>query len=139
MEKAHVELHGRKFPLVGPGEFTLGELCDCEIHFGASFGDATMDARKLASVLYISVRRVDATVQVDDVRNLTGDQLARVGENLQRWQQEGDDGPPAQQPGGDAAPSASNGSSGDSSTVDSEESADAPSPTGHLHSVTGAA
>lgn len=139
MEKAHVELHGRKFPLVGPGEFTLGELCDCEIHFGASFGDASMDARKLASVLYISVRRVDPTVQVDDVRNLTGEQLAKVGENLQRWQQEDDDGPPEVQPESGADANASNGSSGDSSTVASEESEGSPSPTGHLHSVTGAA
>lgn len=128
-DRAHVELHGRRFPLVGPGEFTLGELCDCEMHFGASFGDATLDARKLASVLYISVRRNDATVTPDDVRNLTGAQLEAVGEQLNRWQEEGDAGPPEIQPV-DAEPSASNGSSGDSSTPASDESEPIPLPTG---------
>lgn len=135
---AEVELHGRKFPLIGPGEFTLGELCDCEVHFGASFGDTSMDARKLASVLYISVRRVDATVTVDDVRNLTGAQLEQVGKQLEKWQQEGDAGPPEMTPESAVAESESNGSSGDSSTPASDESAVAPSPTGGLRSAIGA-
>ena len=137
---AEVELHGRKFPLIGPGEFTLGELCDCEVHFGASFGDASMDARKLASVLYISVRRVDATVTVDDVRNLTGAELEKVGEQLTKWQQqEGDASPPERQPDSDDVVSGSNGSSSDSSTIASGESDATQSPTGGLRSVTGAA
>lgn len=124
-DRAHVELHGRRFPLVGPGEFTLGELCDCEMHFGASFGDSSMDARKLASVLYISVRRQDATVTVDDVRNLTGDQLEAVGEQLKRWQGESDARPPEL-----PDEHASNGTSGESSTPVSDESGATPLPTG---------
>ena len=127
-DRAHVELHGRRFPLVGPGEFTLGELCDCETHFGASFGEATLDARKLASVLYISVRRNDSTVTPDDVRNLTGAQLEAVGEQLNRWQEEGDASPPEVQP--ESEPSESNGASGDSSTLASDESEPTPLPTG---------
>lgn len=135
---AEVELHGRKFPLVGPGDFTLGELCDCEIHFGASFGDASMDARKLASVLYISVRRVDATVSVDDVRGLTGSQLEKVGEQLAKWQED-DAGPPDSKPESVGDANASNGSSGDSSTSASVEQDDDLSRTGPLPSVTGVA
>lgn len=137
MAAAQVELHGKKFPLVGPGEFTLGELCDCEVHFGASFGDASMDARKLASVLYISVRRVDGTVTVDDVRNLTGTQLEKVGEQLSKWQED-DAGPPEITPESDVAESASNGSSGDSSTPASNGLDDIPSRTGGPLSATGA-
>lgn len=135
--KAQVVLHGKSYPLVGPSEFTLGDLVDCENHFGASYASEEMDARKLAGILYISVRRVDATVQPADVRNLTGAQLEELNEQLQRWQQEDDASPPDSAPEASASESVSNGSSGDSSSLASDVSDEAPSSTGTRPSVTG--
>lgn len=129
-QKAQVTLHGKSYPLVGPSEFTLGDLVDCENHFGATFGTDDVDARKLAGILYISVRRLDATVQPEDVRNLTGPQLEAIGEQLKKWQSEDDAGPPAQELATAESASASNGSSSDSSRPASDESESDLSPTG---------
>ena len=137
-KKAHVKLNGKDYPLVGPSEFTLGDLVDCENHFGASYGTDVMDARKLAGVLYISVRRVDATVQPSDLRNLTGAQIEEIGQQLAKWQTEDDAGPPPQEPAPSESENASNGSSSDSSRHASVRSDDAPSLTGTQPSATGA-
>lgn len=136
--KAQVVLHGKSYPLIGPSEFTLGDLVDCENHFGATYASEEMNARKLAGILYISVRRIDATVQPGDVRNLTGQQLEELNEQLQKWEAEDDVGPPGNAPEPSASESASNGSSGDSSSPGSDPLVEAPSSTGSLPLATGA-
>lgn len=108
-------LFGKEYPLVGPSDFSLGELCDAENYFGADFGDEDVSARKLAAILYTSVRRVDATVKPEHVRAMTAEDLAEVQKALEEWQ--GDQRPPAESSEREQLPS-ENGS-GESSDVPS--------------------
>lgn len=110
MAQAHVTLHGTKYPIVGPGEFDLGELNDCENFFNATFNDEEINSRKLSAILYVSAKRVDPSVTPKDIRSLTPEDLASINEELTRWQAEEDDGsPPAE--GLEEPSSSENGSS----------------------------
>lgn len=99
MAQAHVTLHGTQYPIVGPGQFDLGELNDCENLFGATFNDEEINSRKLSAILFISARRVNPAVTAKDIRSLKSEDLEAINEELKRWHAEEDDGsPPAEEP-----------------------------------------
>lgn len=97
MSKPTIKLFGNEYPLVAPPEFDLGELCDCENHFHASFDNDLIDARKLASILYVSTRRVDPKITPGFVLGLGPEELAEIQKALEQWQ--GDDAGPPESPG----------------------------------------
>ncbi len=131
MAQAHVTLHGTKYPIVGPGEFDLGELNDCENFFNATFNDEEINSRKLSAILYVSAHRVDPSITPKDIRSLKPDDLAAINEELRRWQAEEDDGsPPAEEP---AEPSSSENGSSSSAELPPVR---VPSPIGGLTSDT---
>jgi len=130
---ATIPIFGKDYPLVGPSEFTLGELNDGENFFGASFGDDEVNARKLSAILYVSVRRVDQSVTPKDIRDLTPQDLEVIRVALAEWQKEADDGsvpPPSDVGEPTSTASASNGSA-------EIAPASAPSPSGDQSSDTG--
>lgn len=88
---ATIPIFGKDYPLIGPSEFTLGELNDGENFFGASFGDDEVNARKLSAILYVSVRRVDQAVTPKDIRDLTAQDLEVIRVALAQWQRETED------------------------------------------------
>lgn len=130
---AEVTLFGRKYPLVGPSEFTLGELNDGETYFGAEFNDEAVNSRKLSAILYVSVRRVNQSVKPSDIRDLSASDLEAIHAELMKWQEEdeGDASPPAE--GADAPPSSASDSNGSPATASESD----PSSTGVLASGTG--
>lgn len=69
------KIDGREYEV--PEEFTLGEMCDMEQHFGVRFGEET-GVRMVAAMLYVAIRRVDATVTIDDIRSLSPEVLGEL-------------------------------------------------------------
>lgn len=132
---ADIPIFGKTYTLVGPSEFTLGELNDGENFFGADFGNDAVNARKLSAILFVSVRRSDATVTVQDIRNLTAADLEVIRVALAEWQKESDD--EAVPPPVDAGeqPSSANASNGSAAIAPASD----PSPSGDPISATGLA
>ena len=91
------EFQGKTYPIILPPEFSLQELCDGENHFGASFDTDSMDARKLASILYVSIHRIDRSVTPAAVLGLDATELAEINEQFVTAQ-EADASPPAEGP-----------------------------------------
>jgi hypothetical protein len=79
MAEAKFVVNGKEYPIAT--DLTLGEMCDAERYFGVEFGNnATSGVRMSAAVLYFSIRRVDDSVTVDDVRALPPDVFNAFGE-----------------------------------------------------------
>jgi hypothetical protein len=67
-------VNGTTYPV--PDDLTLGEMCDAERFFGVEFGTVATGAsnvRLMTALLWIAVRRQDANVTIDDIRNLPPD------------------------------------------------------------------
>jgi hypothetical protein len=130
---ADIPIFGKDYPLIGPSEFTLGELNDGENFFGADFGDDSVNARKLSAILFVSVRRVEPSVTAKDIRDLTAADLEVIREALAEWQKEGEDEkvpPPADAGEPSSSVSASNGSAEIAPASDPSPSGDQTSGTG---------
>lgn len=82
------KLYGVEYPLIAPNDFELGELVDCENLFGARFDEDELDSRRLASILYVSVRRVEPTFTVANLRKLGRDERAEINASIMAWAQE---------------------------------------------------
>lgn len=79
MAEAKFVVNGKEYPIAT--DLTLGEMCDAERHFGVEFGNnETSGVRMSAALLWISIRRVDDSVTVDDVRALPPDVFKGFGE-----------------------------------------------------------
>jgi hypothetical protein len=119
-----IRVNGKEYAFP-PTSLTLGEMCDAEQYFGVDFNQAAQSGmRMIAALLWITIRRDDKTVTVDDVRGLDPqvfDQLAAAG----------DAGPPT--PGG----SGSSGPPSNGSTANSVGSEPDPSLSGSRGSDTG--
>ena len=112
------QVNGKEYPI--PADLTLGEMCDAERYFGVEFGEnATSGVRMASALLWITIRRDDPTVTVDDIRNLPMDVFADITG--------GDAGPPAETI---SALAAKNGSSGVGSEQPTATPEADPSPTG---------
>ena len=104
------EVNGRRYPV--PTNLTLGEMCDAEQFFGVEFGEnATAGVRMAAAMVWIAVRRVDASVTVDDIRDLPPDVFESV---------ESDDARPPDEATA-VATSSSGSTSGDGSVTTSDD------------------
>jgi hypothetical protein len=93
-------LYGVDYPLVAPNDFELGELVDCENLFGARFDEDELDSRRLASILYVSVRRVEPTFTLANLRKLGRDERAEINASIAAWAKEDDE--PADPQNGEA-------------------------------------
>lgn len=79
-EPLSFKVNGHEYPM--PTDLTLGEMCDAERFFGVAFGsDEQAGMRMAAALLWIAIRRVDATVTVDDVRGLPADVFAEFAKD----------------------------------------------------------
>jgi hypothetical protein len=68
-EPLKIKVNGKEYPWAT--EFDLGEMCDAERFFGVEFGEnGTSGIRSATATLWISIRRMDPTVTVEDVRAL---------------------------------------------------------------------
>lgn len=92
-EAGSFEVNGKRYSLAT--NLTMGEMCDAEQFFGVSFGDpnAGMSIRMAAALMFISIRRQDPSVLVEDIRDLPA-------EVFESWLAEGDVGPPAEENSG---------------------------------------
>lgn len=106
-------LNGREYPVVT--DYTLGEMCDAERLFGVSFDEEQSSARFVAASIFISVRRVDSSVTVDDIRGIASADLAEIARVA-----EGDARPPDSQSSSGSESDASRLNSGDGSSNGSE-------------------
>lgn len=127
-----LQIFGKRYPLVTPPEFTMGELVACENEFGAGFDSDTIDARKLASILFVSVRRVEPSFSAAAVLNLTADELREINEAVAAYQQEQEPNPT---PTGAEAGFEHSHSVVDSNGAPDSPLGDSPSPTGSLSSA----
>ena len=116
-EAGSFEVNGKRYSLAA--DLTMGEMCDAEQFFGVSFGDpdAKPSIRLAAALMFLSIRRQDPTVTVEDIRSLPADVF-------ESFLAAGDAGPPAEEN------SESNASSG-------EPSANGGESLGELRRVTG--
>lgn len=62
-------VNGKEYPL--PDSFTLGESADMEEITGQGYDLSKGGARGLLALAYVAVRRVDSSITVDDIRELT--------------------------------------------------------------------
>lgn len=75
-------IYGKAYPFVLPSDFTLGEMNLCENHFGASFDNDELNARRVSSVLYVSMHRVDPAVTPAAIEKFGPDELAEFNRSL---------------------------------------------------------
>ncbi len=129
------KLYGAEYPLIAPPDFDFGELVDCENLFGATFDNDDMDARRMASIIYVSVRRVDQTFTVATLRKLGRAERDEIDESIRAWARE--DEPAATPPSGEA-PKSDDSPTEQSSDVEQDSSGAngsvEPSDSGHLSS-----
>jgi hypothetical protein len=105
-----------------PEDLTLGEMCDAERYFGVEFGTAdsgSSNVRMAAALLWISVKRQDDSVTIDDIRALPPDVFKISAED--------DAGPPDMSAG---EPNGSSETSGDASNDGGGDPARIPEPIG---------
>ena len=103
-----IKVNGKEYPFP-PLNLDLGEMCDAEQFFGVDFNAGLQSGMRMAAaLLWITIRREDPTVTVDDVRKLPPEIFEALG---------GDAGPPAE-------PTSNGGSSSSSADSSSEGSAD---------------
>lgn len=111
-----IRVNGIEYPFP-PEDVTLGEMCDAEQFFGVDFNSGTQTGMRMtAALLWISIRRLDPTVTVDDVRELPPDIFQQLG---------GDADPPAEKNDSDAS---GNDDATESSSEPSIESSDGSEP-----------
>ncbi len=90
-----IKLNGKEYPLVTPDKLTLGEAADAERITGQGYDLLEGGALALLALVYVSVRRVDPTVDVDDIRMLGGGDIEvqmDTGDPLPLEPSEGSDG-----------------------------------------------
>ena len=110
-EGGSFEVNGKRYSLVT--SLTMGEMCDAEQFFGVTFGDANAGTslRMAAALMFISIRREDPTVTVEDIRDLPI-------EVFESFVAAGDALPPA------VGSNGQNGSSGELSTPNGDDPED---------------
>jgi hypothetical protein len=87
-------------------ELDMGEMCDAERYWGVEFGNQeTSKVRMAAALVWITIKRQDPTVTIDDIRALPPEVFASMTT-------EHDARPPVPA----EEPSSTNGSSGESSS-----------------------
>ena len=112
-------VNGTEYEL--PTDLDLGEMCDAERFFGVEFGNqATSGIRMAAALLWIAIKRVDATVTVEDVRALPPEVFASMTTETDARPPEPSEKPPA-----------SNEASGGDSSNGAADLDSLPEPTGH--------
>jgi len=100
-----VVVNGKEYSFVTEGDLTLGEAAEIEEICGQGYDLAQIGARGLLALTYISVRRVDGSVRLDDLKALKADDIdVRVPE------------PPEPVPPPSAADSTENGGTGNESS-----------------------
>ncbi len=62
------KVNGKDYNLVNDPD--VGEMCDMEREFGVEFGSQRSGVRTAAALMWISIRRVDPSVDVEDIRRL---------------------------------------------------------------------
>lgn len=76
-----IVVNGKDYPL--PDSFTLGESADMEKITGQGYDLSQGGALGLLAIAYVAVRRLDASVTVDDIRVLTADDIEVVQEDTE--------------------------------------------------------
>jgi len=124
-EGGSFEVNGRRYGIVQ--DLTLGDMADAERYFGADFSDvnAGSSMRMAAALIWLSIRREDPTVTVEDIRELPSDIFSS-------FIAKGDAVPPAVGPGD------SSDSSGSPSSNGGDHPDEIQPPTGSLGSGIGA-
>lgn len=102
------KLYGVEYPLVAPPDFDFGELVDCENLLGARFDSDDMDTRRLASIIYVSVRRVDQSFTIATLRKLGRAERDEIDASIMEWAREDDAADPrkGEAPKSDDSPTA---------------------------------
>lgn len=123
MADGSFQVNGKTYSL--PTEFTLGEMCDAEKHFGVELNNqASSGARLAAALIWIAISRDDPTVTPEDIRDLPTSVLETFAD-------EGDASPPPEDNAGKSGPS------GHASNTTSESPGAIPNGSGDLGSATG--
>lgn len=71
-------VNGVEYPLITEGDLTLGEAADAEKITGQGYDLGEGGALALLALAYVSIRRVDTRVELDDLRGLKGDDIQVV-------------------------------------------------------------
>jgi hypothetical protein len=103
-----VILNGKEYPV--PAKFNWGEIIDAERYFDVDFTQAsgrTINGRTIAAMMYFAIKRVDANITVEDIRNMDPEDFEMIEDEV-------DAGPPSLPPP-DEKPSGSSETSGESS------------------------
>ena len=109
-----VVVNGKEYPFVTEGDLTLGEAAELEKITGQGYDLTRIGALGLLALTYISVKRVDSSITVEDLRGLkAGDIDLQV--------EEADPVPPTSS--GDSAGSATSGSESSSHVSDGSQGA----------------
>lgn len=70
-------VNGREYPM--PDSFLMGELADMEKITGQDYDLSKGGVLGTLALAYVAIRRVDPTVTVDDIRNLSQDDFEIKG------------------------------------------------------------
>lgn len=76
---ATIKINGKEYPL--PESFTMGELADMETVTGQGYDMGQRGLKGMLAIAWIAARRVDASVTIDDIRNLRPDQIEAADES----------------------------------------------------------
>ncbi len=110
-----VIVNGREYPFITESDLTLGEAAEIEQITGQGYDLSKIGALGLMALTYVSVKRVDGSVSLEDIKELKADQIdVRAPE--------GDPLPPPES--GDSAGDAKPGT--DSSSPGSDDSQEEP-------------
>ena len=115
MEGLKLVVNGREYPFVLPRELTLGEAAEVEGITGQGYDFDKGGAKGMLALAFVSIRRVDPSVRLEDLEMLTGDKIDLQGP-------EADALPPASSTG-------SSENAGSSSRNGSDDSAGSPAAT----------
>ena len=75
---ATVRVYGKSYPFLMPAELTMGELADAEKITGQGYDLNEGGYAGFLALTYLSVRRVDDRITVDEIRSLAGDEIQFV-------------------------------------------------------------
>jgi hypothetical protein len=104
-----IRVNGREYAFP-PTDLTLGEMCDAEQYFGVDFAAGSSSGMRMtAALLWITIKRTDATVTVDDVRSLDPNVFAELEGGDANPPQESSSAQPPPEPSESSGPP-SNGS-----------------------------
>lgn len=99
------EVNGKRYSL--PTDLTFGEMCDAERYFGVEFGSdlSASSMRMVAALVWVAVKREDASVTVEDIRDLPAS-------TFESFLAAGDAGPPRSESSDDSEPSGESSANG---------------------------